>query len=173
MNEWKSERRLLIFLKLPYYPSLLRVCRSHLPFLCFAGNCSSLFAAWEAWCKDVLSCIFCFVSANPAACDLQRRRLGRAAARWAGGARALARLAQPGRVGCGDAQAARAACLSTGWRNRLRVLVCRSCWLPSGRHKTWSHFGVQMWHRACSPGESIAWVHWGSWIFETVSVLHF
>lgn len=55
-------------------------------------------------------------------------------------------------VGCSHAQAAWAAWLSsTGWRNHLRVLVCRRAWLPSARHKTWSNLCFQKWRRACSP----------------------
>lgn len=71
MNEWKSERKLPIFLKLPYYPSLLRVCSNHLQFQCFSGNDSYLFllperhpvriywAVFSAWCLPILQCVTC------------------------------------------------------------------------------------------------------------------
>lgn len=128
-----------------------KVCSSHLQFQYFAGNYSYPFATWGMSCKALLSCIFCLVSATPAVCDLQRRGLGRVAARWAVGARAWAHTQHSQEVGCSHAQAAWAAWLSTGWRNYLRVLVFRRAWLPSARHKTWSNLCFQKWRCACSP----------------------
>lgn len=128
------------------------VCKSHLQFQYFAGNYSYTFATWGMSRKDILSCIFCLVSANPSVCDLQRRGFGRVSARWTGWV---------------PVPAARPAWLATGRRNHLRVLVCHGAWLPSARHKTWANLCFQKWRRACSPHTLSVFTR-GSGIFESV-----
>lgn len=163
MNEWKSE----IFLEVLCYSSSLRVCSSHLQFQCFAGN----YLLPERYHRDILS-LFSALFYKSCSVWLAEEKAWQGWCKVGSGCSCFGTLGRA-RVGCGRMQGAWAVCLCTGWRNPLYVLVCYSVWLLSGGHKTWSDHGFQMWHHACSLGEGIIWVHWDSWIFETVNVLHF